>query len=78
MVRLSDAQDGEYVVVGLDWSDPVRAKIALKKGMRPGNSVRKIDEGYVADGCAVDLKGGDELVEVVTREEFDREWLGRR
>ena len=78
MVRLSEAQDGEYVVVGLDWSDPVRAKCALKKGMRPGNSVKKTDEGYVADGCLVDLKGGDSLVEVVTREEFDREWLSRR
>ena len=78
MVRLSEAGNGEYVVVGLDWSDPVRAKCDLKKGMRPGNSVRKTDEGYVADGCLVDLKGGDRLVEVVTREEFDREWLGGR
>lgn len=78
MVRLSDAQDGEYVVVGLNWSDPVNAKYALKKGMRPGNSVKKTDEGYVADGCLVDLKGGDKLVEVVAREEFDKEWLGGR
>ena len=78
MVRLSEAGNGEYVVVGLDWSDPVKAKIALKKGMRPGNSVRKTDEGYVADGCAVDLKDGDRLVEVVAKDEFNREWLGGR
>lgn len=78
MVRLSDVGNGEYVVVGLDWSDPVGAKFALKKGMRPGNSVEKTDEGYVADGCAADLKGGDRLVEVVPKDEFDREWLGRR
>lgn len=78
MARLSDAGNGEYVVVGLDWSDPVMAKAALKKGMRPGNSVKKTDEGYVADGYAVDLKGGDGLVEVVPKDEFDREWLGRR
>ena len=78
MVRLSEAGNGEYVVVGLDWSDPVKAKIALKKGMRPGNSVKKADEGYIADGYTVDLKGGDRLVEVVAKDEFNREWLGGR
>ena len=78
MVRLSDVGNGEYVVVGLDWSDPIRAKAALKKGMRPGNSVKKADEGYIADGYAVDLKGGDRLVEVIAKDEFNREWLGGR
>lgn len=78
MVKLSEAGNGEYVVVGLDWSDPIKAKAALKKGMRPGNSVKKTDEGYIADGYTVNLGSGDRLVEVVARDEFDKEWLGER
>ena len=78
VVRLSEAGNGEYVVVGLDWSEPLGAKLAMKKGMRPGNSVWKVDNGYLADGYTVSLGSDDRLVEAVTREEFDREWLGER